>query len=77
MVNKRYYKNSRGITLIALVVTIIVLLILAGTTYTLVIGNEGIFDKAKNATEKYENSARNEQKDMNSMANLIDQYIFE
>jgi len=77
MVNKRYYKNSRGITLIALVVTIIVLLILAGTTYTLVIGNDGIFNKAKNATEKYENSARNEQKDMNSMANLIDQYIFE
>lgn len=77
MVNKRYYKNSRGITLIALVVTIIVLLILAGTTYTLVIGNEGIFDKAKDATEKYENSARNEQKDMNSMANLIDQYMFE
>ena len=77
MVNKRYYTNSKGITLIALVVTIIVLLILAGTTYTLVIGNEGIFDKAKNATEKYENSARNEQKDMNSMANLIDQYIFE
>ena len=77
MVNKRYYKNSRGITLIALVVTIIVLLILAGTTYTLVIGNEGIFDKAKNATDKYENSAVNEQKDLNSMANLIDQYIFE
>jgi len=77
MVNKRYYKNSRGITLIALVVTIIVLLILAGTTYTLVIDNDGIFNKAKNATEKYENSARNEQKDMNSMANLIDQYIFE
>ena len=77
MANKRYYKNSRGITLIALVVTIIVLLILAGTTYTLVIGNDGIFNKAKNATEKYENSARNEQKDMSSMANLIDQYIFE
>lgn len=77
MVNKRYYKNSRGITLIALVVTIIVLLILAGTTYTLVIGNEGIFDKAKDATEKYENSAVNEQKDLNSMANLIDQYMFE
>ena len=77
MVNKRYYKNSRGITLIALVVTIIVLLILAGTTYTLVIGNDGIFNKAQNATEKYENSARNEQKDMNSMATLIDHYIFE
>ena len=35
-------KNQKGITLVALVVTIIVLLILAGVSLSLVMGNEGI-----------------------------------
>ena len=39
-------KNERGITLIALVVTIVVLLILAGITINLLLGNGGIFDIA-------------------------------
>ena len=41
-------KNEKGITLIALVVTIIVLLILAGITINLLFSNGGIFDIAKN-----------------------------
>lgn len=48
-------KNSRGITLIALVITIIVLLILAGVTIATVLGQDGIFKKAeeaKNLTNK-------------------------
>ena len=44
-------KQARGITLIALVVTIIVLLILAGVTISLVIGQNGIVGKAKGVTE--------------------------
>lgn len=40
-------KQEHGITLIALVVTIIVLLILAGVTITSVLGNNGIIQKAK------------------------------
>ena len=39
---------ASGITLIALVVTIIVLLILAGVAISLSIGNNGIFQKAQN-----------------------------
>ena len=46
------YKNS-GITLIALVVTIIVLLILAGITLNLLLGDTGIFEKAKNSEDAY------------------------
>lgn len=42
-------KNSKGITLIALVITIIVLLILAGVTISLVLNN-GLIDRATNAT---------------------------
>lgn len=44
-------KKHKGITLIALVITIIVLLILAGVALSLVAGNEGILEKAEKATE--------------------------
>ena len=44
--------KSKGITLVALVVTIIVLLILAGVAISLVINNNGIFIRAQNAKEK-------------------------
>ena len=42
-------RNERGITLIALVVTIVVLLILAGVTITYALGVNGIFGTAKKA----------------------------
>lgn len=53
MEQKRMQKNSKGITLIALVITIIVLLILAGVTIATLTGDNGILkqaDKAKTET---------------------------
>ncbi len=47
-------KNQRGITLIALVITIIVLLILAGITITLLMGENGVLNRAHIATIKTE-----------------------
>ena len=47
-------KNTRGITLIALVITIIVLLILAGVTIAALSGDNGILTRAKEAKEKTE-----------------------
>ena len=47
-------KSNLGITLIALIITIIVLLILAGVTLNMVIGENGIFAKATNAKNKTE-----------------------
>ena len=50
-------KQAKGITLIALVITIIVLLILAGVTITMLTGENGILNQAtnaKNATDKSE-----------------------
>lgn len=44
-------KNQKGITLIALVITIIVLLILAGVTIAMLTGNNGILKKATDATD--------------------------
>ena len=49
-------KNARGITLIALVITIIVLLILAGVTINSLSGENGIITKSKEAKIKTEKS---------------------
>ena len=63
-------KNKKGITLVALVVTIVVLLILAGVSINLVLGNNGIIAKAKEAETKSAEASENDLKGMNS---LIDQ----
>ena len=47
-------KNNKGITLIALIVTIIVLIILAGVAIAMLRGDNGILNRASEA--KYENS---------------------
>ena len=62
--NKRY---EGGITLIALVVTVVVLLILAGVSLNLVIGNEGILTRSKEAVDKYGKQAENEQQGLNDV----------
>ncbi len=52
-------KDNKAITLIALIITIIILLILAGVAIRFSIGENGIFDKSKKSAEKYnEESAR-------------------
>ena len=48
---KKSFKNKKGITLIALVVTIIVLIILAGVSINLVLGDNGILTEAKEGKE--------------------------
>ncbi len=53
-------KNQRGITLIALIITIIILLILAGVTINLTLGENGLFKTAKIAGEKYEEAEARE-----------------
>ena len=50
-------RNEKGITLIALVVTIVVLLILAGVTITYALSDNGIFENAKKAQAKTEEAA--------------------
>ena len=47
-------RNERGITLVALVVTIVVLLILAGVTITYALSSNGIFTKAQGAQKASE-----------------------
>ena len=55
MIEGKISKSSqRGITLIALVVTIIVLLILAGITLSMITGDNGIIKQAKGAKQQTE-----------------------
>ncbi len=61
--------------MIALVVTIIVLLILAAVAINLTIGENGIFTRAQNATEKWQEAEVNEQDELNKAVNAIDDYM--
>ena len=49
-----FYKRERGITLIAVVITVIVLLILAGTSMAMLMGESGVVTKANEASEQYD-----------------------
>lgn len=50
-------KGERGITLIALVVTIVVLIILAGVSISLILGDNGIIAKAKQGKQSYQEAS--------------------
>ena len=66
--NKRIIKRKeQGITLIALVITIIVLLILAGVSIAMLTGENGILSQAQRAKEETEKAQKEEQ-------NILDSY---
>ncbi len=55
---KKQRMQERGITLIALVVTIVILLILAGVTITTILGDDGIIAQAKKAADLFKKSGK-------------------
>ena len=65
--NKRNYSKQNGITLIALVVTIVVLLILAGVSINALFGNTGIIQKAKDAQNKMDQATQNDLDSINGL----------
>ena len=64
-------RNARGITLIALVITIIVLLILAGVTIAALSGDNGILTKAKEAKEKTEQAQKDEERSLQEITDTM------
>ena len=72
---RKLKKQVKGITLIALVVTIIVLLILAGIALNLTIGQNGIFSRAQTAANTWRNAETNEQLAMGELEDWMDGYI--
>ena len=71
---KKTFKNSKGITLVALVITIIILLILAGISIS-ALTNTGIFQKAKDAKRKSEDATLDQNTKLDEYENEIDKYI--
>ena len=71
--NKRNYLEQSGITLIALVVTIVVLLILAGVSLNAIFSENGLINRAKDAQNKM-NQAQNSDWDA---INGLDNWIYE
>ena len=65
---KKKMTGQKGITLVALVVTIVVLLILAGVTINLVIGQNGLINRAKEAAQKTKDAAAAENSQMDQLA---------
>ena len=65
-------KKNKGITLVALVVTIVVLLILAGVSINLVLGDNGIIAKAKDAETKSAEASENDLKGMNGLVSEME-----
>ena len=65
-------KKNKGITLVALVVTIVVLLILAGVSINLVLGDNGIVKKAQDAKTKSAEASQNDLKGMNGLVSEME-----
>ena len=67
-------QENKGITLIALVVTITVLMILATVSINAVLGDNGIIKKAKQAKEMYSNSIAKDNEEMDTLLNEMAKY---
>ena len=68
-------KTKKGITLVSLVITIIVLLILAGITINLTIGEDGIIRRAQEAGKNYMDASENEKLQLGQFMNEMDNII--
>ena len=64
---KNKQKTNEGITLIALVITIIVLLILAGVAINVVFNQEDLFNRANEAASKWNTAQQKEQNELNNI----------
>ena len=71
---KKKLKTSKGITLVALVVTIVVLLILAGVSISLVLGENGLITQAQEAKRKTKEASTNELAEMERMKTELAKY---
>ena len=69
---KTKIKQERGITLIALVITIVVLLILAGVSLNAIFSENGIIKRAKDAQNKMDQATQNDLDAINELNNWID-----
>ena len=72
---KKNYLKQRGITLIALVITIAVLLILAAVSISALFGDSGIIDRAKEAQSETNQATERDKKEIKELSNWLDSKI--
>ena len=75
MKSKFNLRNNKGVTLVALVVTIVILFILAGVSMSLTIGDNGIISRTQDAKEQHQKSARKELEDMDKLVRMADREV--
>ena len=63
----RELASERGITLLALIITVVIMIILAAVTINITLGDGGLIDQAKTAAEATVNSAQSEQEQLDSL----------
>lgn len=68
---RKTFKDNKGITLIALVITIIVLMILAGVSLSFVLGDNGILKKAQETADAYKNASQSEQQTLQNIEDYL------
>lgn len=68
-------KHERGITIIALIITIIIIIILSGITISYITGENGILEKARNARDKALLAQNDENIAITETDNRMNQYI--
>lgn len=71
MKSQKYMQKNKGITLIALVVTIVILLILVGVTIASFTGDDGIVNETKNTKNNIEDLQNKTIDDLHQMANEL------
>ena len=75
MINRNKIKNDNGVTLIALVITIAVLLILAGVTIAEVFSDDGLWDKSNQFAESANATIEENSEQVNNMINELDEIM--
>ena len=68
-------KNERGITLVALVITIIVLIILATVAISFAFGNNGLVNRAEEAKDFYANDTKYTEDSITNVEKYLDKYL--
>ena len=71
---KELIKNKKGITLVALVITVVVMLILAGVAISAIVGEEGLFSKIRETVGIHENAVQKEEDELSNLINEITNY---
>jgi len=73
---KEFNKNS-GITLVALSITIVIILILAGINLIFILGDRGILGKTKEGADKFSQEEVNAQNRLDQLSELIDESLLD